>query len=105
MKKKGTYFRPIPKISPKSNFFLKTGYRTGYNRNRPVTGTLVLPGSRFRFRFPKTRNRGTPVPVPGFGQKPGNRTGLTPLLFSVGELCHTKATILNMMKILNKLIL
>jgi hypothetical protein len=63
-------------------FFLKSGYRIGYNQNWPVIGTPVLSGSWFRFRFPKTMNWGTPVPVPGFGQKPENRTGLAPLIVS-----------------------
>ena len=51
-KKGGLILGPIPKISPKSNFFKKTGYRTGYNRNRLVTGTRVKPGSWFWFWFP-----------------------------------------------------
>ena len=82
-KKGGLILGPIPKISPKHNFFKKTGYQIRYNRNRPITGTPVLTRSRFRFWFLKTRNWGTPVPVHDFSQKSGNWTGLTPLPLTV----------------------
>jgi hypothetical protein len=62
MQKNGLILVPIHKVSPTSNFLKKL-----------VTGLDTI-------RTPKTRNRGTPVSVPGFGQKLGNRIGLTPLL-------------------------
>jgi hypothetical protein len=80
MQKNGLILGPIPKISPKSNFLKKPVTGPRYNQNWPVTGTPIKTRVPVSVSISQNKEPGYPVPVLDFGQKLGNRTGLTPIL-------------------------